>query len=394
MRFWVGGYTADAGGAASGIGVVHAGSPDSPLAGGDLAFTGVATPAASPSWIVAHPTLDILYAAQESAGTVGAFARTGPESFAPLGSAVTAGDAPCHLAVAPDAGSLVASCYGDGRVVSFPLDAAGRVGAARIASAAQDPYADAAMQGRLAELSALQGMTGFSGLGDLPILGSEAEAEAAFAAEEEGGHIARSSRAHQARFLPGGVIATTDLGLDLVRFWTLQNGELRETQSLALPRGSGPRHTVWHPSGHLYVVTELSLELFVVAADPSAPASERWSVVGGVPLAPAARSGEDFAAEIALTRDAQHVVVGIRGSNTLASLRVRDGGRGVTPVALAESGVDWPRHHVIERDTVLVAGQLSNEIASLSLDERTGAVGRVRRRVEAPSPTRLLADHG
>ena len=43
--------------------------------------------------------------------------------------------------------------------------------------------------------------------------------------------------------LPGGVIATTDLGLDLVRFWTLQNGELRETQGLALPRGSGPRHT-------------------------------------------------------------------------------------------------------------------------------------------------------
>ncbi|MFN8086875.1 MAG: beta-propeller fold lactonase family protein, partial [Microbacterium sp.] len=75
-------------------------------------------------------------------------------------------------------------------------------------------------------------------------------------------------------------------------------------------------------------------------------------------------------------------------------VRVRDGGRALALVALAESSVDWPRHHVIERDTVLVAGQLSNEVVSLTLDERTGVVGRVRRRIEAPSPTRLLADRG
>ena len=31
---------------------------------------------------------------------------------------------------------------------------------------------------------------------------------------------------------------------------------------------------------------------------------------------------------------------------------------GFAAVALAESGVDCPRHHVVERDTVLVAGQL------------------------------------
>ncbi|MFM9785512.1 beta-propeller fold lactonase family protein, partial [Streptomyces scabiei] len=80
--------------------------------------------------------------------------------------------------------------------------------------------------------------------------------------------------------------------------------------------------------------------------------------------------------------------------DALASLRVGDGGSRLAPGAVVESGVAWPRHHVIERDTVLVAGQRSDEVASLALDERTGVVGRVRRRVEAPAPTRLLRDRG
>ena len=53
-------------------------------------------------------------------------------------------------------------------------------------------------------------------------------------------------------------------------------------------------------------------------------------------------------------------------------------------------GVDWPRHHVVVRDTLLVAGQRSDEVVSLTLDLRTGVPGRVRHRVEAPSPTCLL----
>ncbi len=180
MRFFLGGYGADMGGDADGIGVLHAGAPDDALAGGELAWAGSAAAAASPSWLAWHPTLDVVYAAQEGHGDVQAFRRTGP--------------------------------------------------------------------------------------------------------------------------------------------------------------------------------------------------------------------GVDFPAEIALSRDGRFAVVGVRGSNTLASLRVDGDGGSLASVALVESGVDWPRHHVIARDTVLVAGQRSSEIASLTLDERTGVPGRVRRRVEAPTPTALLAD--
>ena len=69
-----------------------------------------------------------------------AFRRTGDTSFAPFGGPVEAGEAVCHLAVAPDGGSLVASCWGDGRVVRMTLDAAGRPSAPVLGVAAADPY--------------------------------------------------------------------------------------------------------------------------------------------------------------------------------------------------------------------------------------------------------------
>ena len=63
MRFWVGAYAADSG-AAEGIGLLQAGEADSPAASGPLGMVGTAVAApGSPSWVAAHPTLDVLYAA-------------------------------------------------------------------------------------------------------------------------------------------------------------------------------------------------------------------------------------------------------------------------------------------------------------------------------------------
>ena len=118
MRFWLGGYTADMGGHASGIGMLLAGAADDALAGGPLGYAGEVAAADSPSWLTAHPTQDVVYAALEHRQAVQAFRRTGETSFVPLGALVPAGEAVCHVAVSPDGRFLVASCWGDGRVVT------------------------------------------------------------------------------------------------------------------------------------------------------------------------------------------------------------------------------------------------------------------------------------
>lgn len=352
MRFLLGGYGADMGGDAPGVGVLYAGAPDEASAGGELrrlADAAVATP--SPSWITWHPTLDVVYAALEARGVVQAFRRIGLDSFVTLGSPVEAGEAVCHVAVAPDGDTLIAACWGDGKLVRIALDAEGALGARAELPVAEDPYAGSGM---------------FAAPGGEP----------------------RVSRSHQTRFLPGGGFVTTDLGVDLVRFWRSGGATApRPVVEVVLPLGSGPRHLRRHPSGHVFVVTELSCELFVLAPGSSGD----WSLVAGAPLSPAALPG-DAAAEIALSRDGRFVYAGLRGSNTLAVLEVRGSGAEIRQVALVEAGVDWPRHHVVVRDTLLVAGQRSGEVAALTLDERTGVPGRARRRVEAPTPTCLIPD--
>jgi 6-phosphogluconolactonase len=416
MRFWTGGYTARSHGNATGIGILDAGGADDILAGGQLSFAGnVVDAEASPSWVSAHPTLEVLYAALEDAGTVRAYRRTGVATFEPFGGPVEAGEAVCHLAVAPDGGSLVAACWGDGRVVRMPLDAAGRPSSPVVAAATADPY------GLDAEPAEFSGAVDLSGSVD-PRRGADlsagvdlsrgadlADAARALraAAGDDYGHLVpdydaeqpapepiddaddqavRVARAHQALFLPGGLVATTDMGWDLVRFWRAADSGLRAAQEVVLPRGSGPRHMVWHPSGHLYVVTELSREVFALAPDVTG----RWRIVTGSSLG-AGTLDDDTAAELAASRDGEFLYAGVRGSNTIATLRVRGAGDALSPVAIVDAGVDWPRHHVVVRDTLLVAGQRSDEVASLALDLRTGVPGRVRHRVEVPSPTCLLA---
>jgi len=388
VRLLLGGYTADMGGDATGIGLVHAGEPDGPTADGQLSLRTEVVAASSPSWLARHPRLDVVYAALEFRGEVQAYRRTGPDAWMPLGRPVAAGEAVCHVAVAPDGASLVASCWSDGRVVRMSIDDAGVPSAPVIAPAAVDPYGPVASAEPAADdldlaaaARALREAAGpeFAHL----VPGSDAPA-APHPGPDQDAEAARPSRSHHARHLPGGLIVTTDMGLDLVRFWRDSPRGLRLIQQVALPLGSGPRHTLWHPSGHLYVLTELSREVFVLGADRAG----EWRMLSATGLL--GSLDDDTAAEIAMTPDGETVYAGVRGSNTLGVLRVRGTGDRLEQLALVDAGVDWPRHHVVVRDTLLVAGQLSGEVVSMTRDPRTGVPGRVRHRVAAPSPTCIL----
>ena len=433
MRFWVGGYSSDKGGTAEGIGLLTAGEDDSPFASGPLSFRGATRPAlTSPSWLAAHPRLDVVYVALEGEGRVAALARTGDTSFTALGSSVEAGEAVCHVAVSPGGEYLLASCWGDGRVVRIALDGSGRPVGRSVAAAARDPYGvaggdprdsahedvdDEPEDPRIAAERRDERMSGVPvdrdadrrqaaiGLADAAAA-LRAAAGAEFAhlipdhdrpAEPDvrGGTLLtpiagadeplRTSRAHAAAFLPDGRALTTDLGFDVVRVWRTAGGRLLPDQDVTLPRGSGPRHLFVHPSGFVYVLTEYSAEVFVLGADRAG----HWSVRGSVPAA-ALTLPADTGAELAASHDRAFLYAGLRGSDTIAVLRVVGDGGSLEPVALAESGVTWPRHHLVVRDTLLVAGERSNDVVSLSLDIRTGVPSRVRQRTSVPSPTRIL----
>ena len=430
MLFWVGGYGADLsemGGRSEGIGTLTAGAMDAAWASGSLSYGRLATrnPSPSPSWLAAHPSLDVVYAAHEGAGAIAAYERVGERRLRPLGRSLRVGESPCHIAVAQDGAYLVVSCYGDGRVVRVSLGAHGELGAALVVTPERirDPHGPDAPPDERDEFTLV-------GLRDLramaAALGEDARADAEAAAERardgaptdapvpashragapvpgptaapalaagvEGAHAPgdaappRASHAHAAAFLPDGRIATTDLGFDAVRIWRAGPGTLVADHVVALPRGSGPRHMVVHPSGHLHVVTEYSCEVFTLAPR----ADGRWGVVAGVPVSPDVRIGVDFPSELSAGRRGEFLYAGVRGSDAIATLRVRGAGERVEAIGLEESGGQWPRHHLVAHDTLLVANQRSGEITSLPISERTGVPGRVRHRTEAGSPSCIL----
>ncbi|WP_406247687.1 lactonase family protein [Microbacterium sp. M] len=364
-RFWLGGYGVGMDGSADGIGLL-AGDAQSATA---LAYRGTVAAAPSPSWLAEHPRLDVVYAALEGDAAVQAFARAGETTLAPLGDRVPVGENVCHLAVAPSGNSLVASCYGDGKVVRIGLDADGR------------PVPDA--EDKAAALrAALFGED--SDAVSAPRAGVGAAASDPYGTPA--GAEPRVSHAHAAAFLPDGRVATTDLGFDLVRFWRPTATGLALDHEVVLPQGTGPRHMVVHPSGHLHVVTEYSCEVFTLAAGPDGT----WAIVSATLASPIAEVGTDFPAELARSRDGHVLYTALRGSNTIAALRVHGSGDRLESIALADSGVDWPRHHLVFEGKLLVAGQRSDTVALLDLDERTGVPLGIRHTAQAPAPTHIL----
>ncbi|MFB7249370.1 lactonase family protein [Microbacterium sp. NPDC056234] len=361
-RFWVGGYGPAMEGSADGIGLL-AGDAHSATA---LAYRGAVAQAPSPSWLAPHPRLDVVYAALEGDAAVQAFVRTGESALTPLGERVPVGEYVCHLAVAPSGQYLIASCYGDGKVVRIGLDADGR------------PVPDA-----VDKAAALRAAL-FGDAGSAPRTGVGSAASDPYGTPV--GADPRASHAHAAAFLPDGRVATTDLGFDLVRFWRPGVTGLIVDHEVVLPQGTGPRHMVVHPSGHLHIVTEYSCEVFTLAAGPDG----RWVIVSAILASPAAEVGTDFPAELARSRDGHVLYTALRGSNTIAALRVHGAGDRLESIALADSGVDWPRHHLVFEGKLLVAGQRSDTVALLDLDERTGVPLGIRHTAQAPAPTHIL----
>jgi 6-phosphogluconolactonase len=345
---WFGSYTSDAGGSGEGVGLLDA------AVGRSLEWLGTAAETPSPSFLATHPTAPVLYAVCETAGVVRAYSvdpdkagNRGP-ALEQLGEAWSTGDAGCHVAVDPRGRFAIVTCWGDGRVILFGLDARGGIVSRTIAPAARDPHAHRNPA--------------------YPALGT-----------------ARASRAHSSLILPDGRVLTTDLGLDVVRIWT--HDRLRglvRAGFVTLPFGSGPRHLALHRDGRVLVLSEYSVEVFTLAPNDEGG----FDLVHSTPAVHDGAAEGDAGAHIELSADSTRAYVGIRGSNRIAVLSVDD--EGAHPLQASPSGGDWPRHHLVHDGLLRVAHERSNEITTFALDAATGLIGEPLDSLGVGSPTCLV----
>ncbi|WP_153099077.1 lactonase family protein [Paraburkholderia hayleyella] len=179
----------------------------------------------NPSFLALHPSQRFLYAINEidryeglPTGSAEAYAidpNDGHLTLLNRQPLSLSGTGPAHLAVSPDGRYLVVALYGGGAYNVLPVDVDGTLGK---------------VSGIRKEISC-----------------------APDKAQQELPHP------HMVLFDPTGTrVLAADLGSNRLTVFELADGKLEVQARIATPPGSGPRHLVLHPSGHLlYVVNEL-----------------------------------------------------------------------------------------------------------------------------------------
>ncbi|WP_086851703.1 lactonase family protein [Amycolatopsis kentuckyensis] len=272
-------------------------------------------PLESPSWLVRHPSLPVLYAANETTdGGVTALAIAPSGELSVLGTAETGGAHPCHLAVTPDGRFLLCANYTGGSVAVFSLSGSGA----------------------LVSRTALVRHSGSGPVAD----------------RQEAAHV------HMAVPSPdGSVVSAVDLGTDEIRSYTLtSSGALEPLAVSSLPPGTGPRQLVRRPGTDLaYVVGELAGTLVTVRE--KAPGA--FEVVASTPstLSPVK---PNLVAHLELADS--RLYVSNRGPDCVTEFVLDD----AAAVADQPCGAN-PRHFALVDGTCYVAAQSENAITAFTL---------------------------
>ncbi|WP_231332522.1 lactonase family protein [Actinomadura graeca] len=328
--FWVGTYTGEAG-AGKGVYRVRRGRD------GSLGAPELAAATVSPSYLAVHPGGDVVYAVrEEEAGAVLAFAAAGGR-LREIGR-VDAGSLPCHLSVGPGGGYLIVADYGSGTVRAVPLGPGG----------------------------------GFAGEPDV----AEGHGRGPREDRQEGPH------AHASAHAPDGTVLSTDLGADLVRSFRVEGGRLRPVGETPLPPGCGPRHLAVHPSGHVYVLTELTATVLVLRP---AGGYARLDLVAESPATAGPVAGDPLGAAIKLGDGGRFAYTSARGADVVTAHRVLDDGAALAPVADAGCGGHWPRDLHVDGEWMHVANERSGQVATFRIGAG-GVPAQVGAPLEVPSP--------
>ena len=366
---------------------------------GALRPAGVVARTPSPSFLAWHPTLPVVYAANELPdGAVSAW-RFVDGRVEAARHASTGGESPCHLCVTPDGRYLLASNYGSGSIALLALDDDGAIRGRTDLLAHEghgpDPDRQASPHAHMVSAPPKWAVSPSR-------TSSSAAAFGSGTAPGSGpGDVAAGSDASPAsRVNPGpggtpdpgveggygaGALLAVDLGTDSIYPYAIAHDRLvPAAHRIHLRRGTGPRHLARHPDGRrVYVVGELDASVTVLQAGERGW-HERHRVAAG------ARDGHHQPSAVAVGADGRFVYVANRDVDTVAVFAL-DGERPPELTAEVDTGGAWPRDLVLIGDHLYVANERSHTVSIFVVDPDSGVPSPSGDPVSFPSPTCLLA---
>jgi 6-phosphogluconolactonase len=313
----------------------------------------------NPSFLVLHPNGRVLYAVNElgafagaTMGAVSAFAIDPAKgTLTLLGQQASGGADPCHLAVDRGGRNVLVANYTGGSVAVLPIGA----------------------DGGLRPASVVRRHEG---------TGPNRERQ-------------EKPHAHAIVFDPSERFAlAADLGADRIFIYRFgaAAGSLEPNQPGAaeLEPGSGPRHLAWHPSGkYLYAISELRSTVTALRYDAGRGALEAFQVLTTLPPG---FSGQNTAAEVAVSQDGRFLYASNRGDDSLVLFTIDATSGALAPAGRVPAGGSTPRSFAIDPSGrwLLVANQDSDSIAVFRLDPVTGRPERVGPLLAITKPVSVL----
>ena len=159
-------------------------------------------------------------------------------------------------------------------------------------------------------------------------------------------------------------LMVNNVGLDIIYFYEIKNGEIYEKDHIYTEKGQHPRHSVYNSDESLlYVITELSNEVLVYGM-PQKKLLQRISTL------PEGFEGKSHCSAICLSPDEKTVYGANRYSESLVFFGVDENGELYEKLRLPTYG-EKPRHMILTKDgkTLIVCYQVSGEICVMPLGD-------------------------
>jgi len=198
-------------------------------------------------------------------------------------------------------------------------------------------------------------------------------------------------QAHSILVAPGNRFAiAADLGLDRVFSYqldgTLARLSANDPPFVAVPRGAGPRHVAFHPTGRwAYSVNELNNTVSTFSFESKTGVLQSTE---NITTLPDDFRGESYAAEIQVHPTGRFLYASNRGHDSLAKYAVDPPTGQLRRVGHTLTGGKFPRHFTIDPagQFLIVANQKSDQLVLFQIDPDSGDLKHHGMPVAIPQP--------
>ena len=178
-------------------------------------------------------------------------------------------------------------------------------------------------------------------------------------------------------------LLTTNMALDMLNIYRVQDGHMCQKQAIQLKRGIGPRHIIFSKDHtRLYLITEYSNEVIVFD-------TKDYTILQVISTLPTDFSGESNCSTLCFSEDGRFLYGANRFHDTITVFSVQENGLLTYQGEFACRGKN-PRHMVIAGDILAICYLDSDAVSFVKLDPESGMEKEESGRIFFGTPSGII----